>query len=75
MSVIYEGLVGLVHWPNRVSMRTRLPHHFEAFGESVAVVIDCFIIDCFEVFTERPSNLKTRAQTFSIANITVHFST
>ena len=38
-----------------------MPHQFvEAFGTNVAV-----IIDCFEVFIERPSNLKARSQTFS----------
>ena len=31
-----------------------------AFGKKVTVVIDCF-----EVFIERPSNLLARAQTFS----------
>ena len=31
-----------------------------AFGKEVTV-----IIDCFEVFIERPTNLLTRAQTFS----------
>jgi hypothetical protein len=32
----------------------------ETFGKRVAV-----IVDCFEIFMERPSNLKARAQTFS----------
>ena len=38
-----------------------MPHEFiVAFGKNVAV-----IIDCFEIFVERPSNLLARAQTFS----------
>lgn len=42
-------------------MTASMPHQFvEAFGKRVAV-----IVDCFEVFTERPSNLKARAETFS----------
>lgn len=38
-----------------------MPHQFvEAFRHSVAV-----IIDCFKIFTEKPSNLKAHAQMFS----------
>lgn len=38
-----------------------MPHQFvEAFGNHVGVVIGCF-----EVFNEKPCNLKARAQTFS----------
>jgi len=33
---------------------------FNAFGNSVAV-----IIDCFEIWIEKPSNLKARAKTWS----------
>ena len=38
-----------------------MPHQFvEVYGKRVAV-----IVDCFEIFIERPSNLKARSQTFS----------
>ena len=61
VSVMYTRLSPLVYWPDRESLRTSMPHQFlEAFGTNVAV-----IIDCFEVFIERPSNLKARSQTFS----------
>lgn len=61
LSVMYNRFSNLVHWPDRDSLRESMPHQFvEAFGDNVAV-----IIDCFEVFIERASNLKARAQTFS----------
>lgn len=45
----------------REALLTSLPHTFlEAFGKRVAI-----IVDCFEIRTERPSNLKARAQAFS----------
>ena len=38
-----------------------MPHQFvESFGKNVAA-----IVDCFEVFIEKPSNVLARAQTFS----------
>ena len=61
MSVLYERLVGMIYWPDRLSLQESMPHQFtEAFGKNVVV-----IIDCFEVFIERPSNLKPRAQIWS----------
>ena len=50
----------LILWPERESLRKTMPCCFQnAFGEKVAV-----IIDCFEVFIERPSNLLARARTW-----------
>ena len=47
----------LIIWPDRENFRKTVPDCFRAeFGERVAV-----IIDCFEVFIERPSNLLARA--------------
>lgn len=61
VSVFYSRLSPLVHWPDRESLRVSMPHQFvEAFGNRVAA-----IVDCFEIFIERPSNLQARAQTFS----------
>ena len=52
---------GLIRWPERDALRKTMPECFKAsFGSSVAV-----IIDCFEIFTERPSNLFARAATWS----------
>ena len=51
----------LVSWPDRERLWRTMPVSFQyAFGKQVTV-----IIDCFEVFIERPTNLLARAQTFS----------
>ena len=51
----------LIRWPDRESLRAAMPLCFqERFGKRVAVVIDCF-----EVFMERPTNLLARACTWS----------
>ncbi|XP_077354673.1 uncharacterized protein LOC144002881 [Festucalex cinctus] len=51
----------IVRWPNREDLRKTMPLTFqEAFGNKVAI-----IIDCFEVFVERPSSLAARAMTWS----------
>ncbi|XP_022183201.1 uncharacterized protein LOC111042812 [Myzus persicae] len=48
----------LIHWP---ALRSTMPQSFfNVFGNSVAV-----ILDCFEITIEKPSNLKARAQTWS----------
>ncbi|XP_056104303.1 uncharacterized protein LOC130083308 [Rhinichthys klamathensis goyatoka] len=61
LNVLYSRLSPLVHWPDRESLRISMPHQFaETFGNRVAA-----IVDCFEIFIERPSNLQARAQTFS----------
>ena len=49
VAVMYE--IFPVIWPSREEIRKSTPHHFvEAFGHKVAV-----IVDCFEIFIERPS--------------------
>ena len=54
-------LKGLIMWPDRDSLRKTMPACFQKlFRKKVAV-----IIDCFEVFIERPSNLQARAMTWS----------
>lgn len=51
----------LIYWPDREALRSTMPQSFfNVFGNSVAV-----IIDCFEIAIEKPSNLKARAQTWS----------
>jgi len=51
----------LIHWPEREDLWKTMPMCFKyAFGNKVTV-----IIDCFEVFIEKPTNLMARAQTFS----------
>jgi transcriptional regulator with XRE-family HTH domain len=61
ISVLHRRLQFLIEWPTREVLRATMPMDFrKSFGNSVAV-----IIDCFEVFIERPSNLLARAQTWS----------
>ena len=51
----------LIRWPERDVLQKTMPVCFrESFGTRVVV-----IIDCFEVFIDRPSNLMARAQTWS----------
>lgn len=50
-----------IKWPDREHLWKTMPMCFQyTFGRNVTV-----IIDCFEVFIEKPTNLLARAQTFS----------
>ena len=61
MVVMDARLSPLLSWPDRERLWRTMPMSFQyAFGKQVTV-----IIDCFEVFIERPRNLLARAQTFS----------
>ena len=61
LSLMAVKLKPLILWPEREDLRRTTPMCFrESFGQSVAV-----IIDCFEVFIERPGNLLARACTWS----------
>ena len=61
MVVLDAKLSTLVFWPEREQLWNTMPVCFQyAFGKKVTVVIDCF-----ELFIERPSNFFARAQTFS----------
>ena len=51
----------LIYWPEREELWQTMPQCFQySFGKKTTV-----IIDCFEVFIEKPTNLLARAQTFS----------
>ena len=53
-------LQGLIIWPDRESLRKTMPECFqESFAKKVAI-----IVDCFEIFLERPSNLQARVYTW-----------
>ncbi|XP_069114764.1 uncharacterized protein [Argopecten irradians] len=61
LNVFYKRLKRLVYWPSTDELRKTMPVVFRKdFGLKVTV-----IIDCFEIFTDRPSNLMARAQTWS----------
>ena len=54
-------LTPMISWPERADLWKTMPQSFKySFGNKVTA-----IIDCFEVFIDRPSNLLARAQTFS----------
>ena len=60
INVMFTALSPLVKWPERTEVQKTLPVDFRKnFGQCIA------IIDCFEVFCERPNSLKARAQTWS----------
>ena len=54
-------LAPLVSWPDQDDLWRPMPQCFqESFGRNLSA-----IIDCFEVFINRPSGLYAKAQTFS----------
>ena len=60
IEILYVRLVPLVKWPDRSELLRTMPMNFRrSYGKCI------IIIDCFEVFIERPTNLMARAQTWS----------
>lgn len=58
---MYCRLKSFIVWPSREDLRNTMPSCFlEHFGKKVTV-----IIDCFEIFIEKPSNLDAQASTWS----------
>ena len=61
IDIVYARLKPLILWPDRDILRQTMPMDFQKHCPTCAV-----IIDCFEIFIERPSsNVLARAQTFS----------
>ena len=60
INVMYVRLSPLVKWPSREELIKTMPMEFRTNFKQCVV-----IIDCFEIFIERPTNLKARAQTWS----------
>ena len=61
LDVLFYRLGKLIKWPEREQLLETTPLSFRnVFGTKVVI-----IIDCFEVFINRPSNLLARAQTWS----------
>ena len=60
IQTMYSSMDFLVYWPEREQLKLTLPRSFRQKFSSCAV-----IIDCFEVFIDRPSDLLARAQTWS----------
>lgn len=57
VSFLYANLRRSIVWPDRDALHQIMPRQY---GHTVAV-----IIDCFDISTEKPSNLKAQAQMFS----------
>ncbi|CAN8007250.1 unnamed protein product, partial [Ixodes pacificus] len=61
LHVAYFRLKSQIIWPERRTLQQAMPQPFyDAFGDKVSVVLDCF-----EIKIERPSSLLPRAQTWS----------
>ncbi|PFX31972.1 Membrane metallo-endopeptidase-like 1 [Stylophora pistillata] len=61
LTVMEVTLSSLISWPDREELQRTMPRCFiDSFGLKT-----CVIIDCFEVFIDRSSNLFARAQKFS----------
>lgn len=50
----------LIKWPDRVTLQKSMPMSFRRFFKKC-----CVIIDCSEIFMERPTDLLARAQVWS----------
>ena len=60
IDLLYIRLKPHIIWPERDVLRRTMPMDFRKHCPTCTV-----IIDCFETFVERPSNLLARAQTYS----------
>ena len=61
MEVLDVRLSPLISWPEREELWRTMRRCFQyTFGKATAI-----IIDCFEIYINRPSNLLARAQTYS----------
>ncbi|XP_041366778.1 uncharacterized protein LOC121381518 [Gigantopelta aegis] len=59
--IMFVRMKCFIFWPDREELQLSMPMEFRKhFGTKVSV-----IIDCFEVFIERPSNLLARSETWS----------
>ena len=63
IAVLYVRLQPLIIWPDRDILRKTMPMDFRMYCPTCVV-----IVDCFEVFIERPTNVLARAQMYSHHN-------
>ena len=62
MDILFVRLKPLIKWPSRQVLLDSTPMCFRKhFGRNVII-----IIDCFELFIDRPMNLLARAQKYSV---------
>ena len=60
IDVLYTKLSSLIGWPERSELMKAMPSEFRKYFRKCVV-----IIDCFEIFIDRPTSLTARAQTWS----------
>ena len=61
MEVLDVHLSPIISWPEWEELWRTMPRCFQySFGKATTI-----IIDCFEIYIDRPSNLLARAQTYS----------
>ncbi len=60
VDLLHSKLKPLIRWPDREVLRKTMPMAFRKNFPSCVV-----IIDCFEIFLDRPTSLLARAQTYS----------
>ena len=60
LDVAFAKTAHLIKWPDRETLRLTMPMSFRKFFKRC-----CVIIDCTEIFIERPSDLLARAQVWS----------
>lgn len=60
LDVMAVRLAFLIQWPDPIVLRATMPMSFRKFFKKC-----CVIIDCTEIFVERPLNLLARAQVWS----------
>ncbi|XP_055995310.1 uncharacterized protein LOC125661344 isoform X2 [Ostrea edulis] len=60
LPIIAKKLCFLIQWPEKQTLIQNMPFVFKSSYPKC-----CSIIDCFEVFIQRPGHLTTRAQTWS----------
>ena len=56
LDVLYTKLSCLIYWPERSELLKTMPMEFRKYFKKCVV-----IIDCFEIFIERPTSLAARA--------------
>lgn len=61
IEVLYQRLYPCIYWPRREELELTMPLQFRQHFNRKCISI----IDCFEVFIERPSNLEARMETWS----------
>lgn len=60
IDLLHAKIDFLIHWPDRETMRATNPPVFKAHFPRLTG-----IMDCFEIFIQRPKNLKARAEVYS----------